>query len=121
MKSPDTPPQQEDFAALVGIDWSDEKHDICLMETGNRQIESAIVQQTPEAIDEWVAQLRARFHGRPVAICLEQSKGALIYALMKYDFLVLFPINPARLARYREAMTSSGAKDDPTDAHLLLD
>ncbi|NQT14378.1 MAG: IS110 family transposase [Planctomycetes bacterium] len=121
MKSPDTPPQQEDFAALVGIDWSDEKHDLCLMETENRQMESAILQQTPEAIDEWVAQLRARFYGRPVAICLEQSKGALVYALMKYDFLVLFPINPARLARYREAMTSSGAKDDPTDAHLLLD
>jgi transposase len=52
---------------------------------------------------------------------LEQSKGALIYALMKYDFLVLFPINPKQLARFREALHSSGAKDDPRDAALLLE
>src|SRR5262249_53493487 len=64
-------------------------------------------------------QLRSRFGGRPVAVCLEQSKGALVYALLKYDFLVLFPLNPARLKSYRQAVSSSGAKDDPTDAQFL--
>jgi transposase len=44
-----------------------------------------------------------------------------MHALMAYDFLVLFPINPKALARYREAFRTSGAKDDPTDAALLLD
>src|SRR4029453_824079 len=39
----------------------------------------------------------------------------------KYDFLVLFPINPLTLARYREAFTPSRAKDDPTDAALQLE
>lgn len=38
-----------------------------------------------------------------------------------HSFLILFPLAPARLAKYREAVTSSGAKDDPTDAHLLWD
>jgi len=41
--------------------------------------------------------------------------------LRKYDFLVLFPINPLTLARYREAFTPSRAKDDPTDAALQLE
>ena len=40
---------------------------------------------------------------------------------MKYDFLVLFPLPPARLASYRESFSNSGAKDDPTDAALLVD
>ena len=40
---------------------------------------------------------------------------------MMYDFLVLYPINPKALARYREAFRGSGAKDDPSDAELLLD
>ena len=75
--------------------------------------------QDAAALDEWVAGLRKRFGGRPVAVCLEQSRGALLYALMKYDCLVLFPINPKQLARYREAFRPSGAKDDPTDAELL--
>ena len=34
--------------------------------------------------------------------------------------MVLFPINPLTLARYREAFTPSRAKDDPTDAALQL-
>ena len=44
-----------------------------------------------------------------------------VYALQKYDFFVLFPINPAMLAQYRKAFSPSGAKDDPTDAELALE
>jgi len=40
---------------------------------------------------------------------------------MSYDFIVLFPINPMTLARYREAFTPSRAKDDPTDADFLCE
>src|SRR5215469_4498896 len=75
----------------------------------------------PEAIDAWVTTLRTRFNGQPVAIGLELNKGPIVSALRKYDFLVLFPLNPLTLARYREAFTPSRAKDDPTDAQLALD
>jgi transposase len=40
---------------------------------------------------------------------------------MGYDFIVLFPINPVTLTRYREAFTPSRAKDDPVDADLLCE
>ena len=116
-----TDPLPENFAALIGIDWGDRKHATCLLPVGPDRLEHATLEQTPEALAEWVRKLRQRFGGRAVAVCLEQSRGALIHALMKYDFLVLFPIPPARLARYREAITSSGAKDDPSDAALALD
>ena len=39
-----------------------------------------------------------------------------MHALMQYEFLVLYPVNPKALARYREVFAPSGAKDDPTDA-----
>jgi transposase len=55
-----------------------------------------------------------------VAIWLERNQGPLVSALRTYDFLVLFPINPLTLARYRDAFTPSRAKDDPTDAALQL-
>ena len=54
-------------------------------------------------------------------MCLELAKGPLVYDLQKYDFLVLFPVNPAILAKYRQAFTPSQAKDDPTDAELQLE
>lgn len=70
---------------------------------------------------QWVSGLQQRFPGRRVAIALEQSRGALIYALMSYEFLVLYPINPKALANFRKTFYVSGAKDDPIDSDLLLE
>src|ERR671936_2674815 len=108
------------FAAFVGIDWADAKHDGCLQAAGAAKRECFQLEHTPEAIDAWVTTLRTRFDGQPVAICLELNKVPLVSALRKYDFLVLFPINPLTLARYREAFAPSHAKDDPSDAELQL-
>src|SRR5262245_34754178 len=108
------------FAAFVGLDWADAKHDGCLQAAGSAKRECFQLAHTPEAIDAWVTTLRTRFHGQPVAVRLELHKGPLVFALRKYDFLVLLPINPLTLARYREAFTPSRAKDDPSDAALQL-
>jgi transposase len=116
-----TPTSHDTFAAFVGIDWADAKHDICLQAAGTAKRECFQLEHTPEAIDTWVTTLRTRFKGQPVALCLELNKGPLVFALRKYDFLVLFPINPLTVARYREAFTPSRAKDDPADAELQLD
>ena len=110
----------EAFAAFVGLDWADAKHDICLQAAGSEQREHSSLAHTPEAIDVWVCSLQKRFAGKPLAICLELNKGPIVFALRKYHFLVLFPINPLTLARYRDAFTPSRAKDDPTDAALQL-
>lgn len=109
------------FAAYIGLDWADQHHDLCLQAAGSQQRETTRLEHKPETLAAWVTQLRQRFQGRPVAIALEQSRGALLYALMHYDFLVLYPVNTNTLASYREAFTPSGAKDDPDDAQLLLE
>ena len=109
------------FAALIGIDWSDNKHDVCLVDTATGAQELSVVKHTPEALNEWAQTLRAHFGGKQIAVCLEQSRGPLIYALLKYDFLILYPINPRTLARFREAFTPSRAKDDPQDAEYLVE
>jgi transposase len=116
-----TQTSHDTFAAFVGIDWADAKHDGCLQTAGSTKRECFQLEHTPEAIDAWVTTLRTRFNGQPVAICLELNKGPIVSALRKYDFLVLFPLNPLTLARYREAFTPSRAKDDPTDAALQLE
>jgi transposase len=110
-----------EFAAFVGIDWADRKHDLCLQVAHTDTREFAVLAHRPDAIDQWAASLRRRFQGRPVAVCLELAKGPLVYALQKHDFLILFPVNPATLARYRQAFTPSHAKDDPTDAEYQLE
>jgi transposase len=110
-----------EYAAFVGIDWADRKHDICLQVAGSDQREFSVLPHRPERIAQWAQVLRQRFEGRPIAVCLELSKGPLIYALQQYDFLVLFAVNPTTLAKYRQAFCLSYAKDDPTDAELALE
>jgi transposase len=110
-----------EFAAFVGIDWADRKHDICLQDGMGGKREFLVLEHRPEAIEEWANGLRTRFANRPVAVCLEQRKGPLIYALSKYEHLVLFPVNPHLLAGLRRAFAPSGAKDDPSDAELAVD
>jgi len=111
----------EEFAALIGIDWASEKNDVWVYDTTTGKESHRVVKQTAEDLAEWVADLRVRFGGRQVAVSLEQARGGLIYALMGYEFLTLYPINPKSLACYREAFSPSRAKDDPTDAELLMD
>lgn len=110
--------KQKRPVACVGIDWADKKHAFCVLTEDGELLEGQFDQQ-PQAIDEWLAMLRKEFPGYQLSIVLEQSKGALITALMKYDDLELYPINPGKLAKYRESQNYSGCKDDPTDAQLL--
>lgn len=107
------------FALTVGWDWADKKHDLWLRPADSAKSEHLVLEQTPQAIHEWVARLRERCQGQRVALCLETSRGPVISALMAYDFIVLFPINPKALKNYRAAFAVSGAKDDRTDAMLL--
>jgi hypothetical protein len=108
------------FTAFVGIDWADKKHDFCIQAAGSDQRVFGTLDHSPEAIAKWACSLRDRFGGS-IAICLELAKGPLVYALQRYEFIVLFPVHPSTLAKYREAFVPSRAKDDPTDAEMALD
>ena len=108
------------FAAFVGIDWADAQHEVCLQAAGSAKRAGFQLDHTPDAIDAWGTTLRPRFNGHPVALCLERNKGPLVFALRTYDFLILCPLQPLTLARYRAALTPSRATDEPTAAALHL-
>src|SRR5438876_5805357 len=107
------------FAATIGLDWADQKHDLWIGPADGSKAEHVRLEQTPEALHEWVAKERERFANRKIAIAVETSRGPVISALMAYDFIVLFPVNPKSLKDYRSAFSVGGAKDDRTDAQLL--
>lgn len=109
------------YAALVGLDWADEKHDLCWKVPGEDQVYAREIEQSPEKIRDWVAGLMKRFPECRYAVCLEQSRGPVVNALMGYGAIDLFPLNPSSMKNYRKAFYPSGAKDDPTDAKLMLE
>ena len=108
------------YSVYVGIDWADKKHDVCIQPKTTDVREFDVIRHHAEAIDTWVKGLHQRYGGH-IAVAVELSKGPIVSALQKYDFIDLFPVNPSTLAKYREAFQPSRAKDDPTDAELALD
>lgn len=79
---------KDQFAAHVGLDWADKKHDVCVQfKNGDRIFH--VIEHTPEAIDIWLNELHQRVKGR-IAIAVELKKGPVVYALQKYPFVTVF-------------------------------
>jgi transposase len=109
------------WAAFVGLDWGDQKHAWSLQAAGHDQREQGFVDNTPEAVAAWAADLNRRFGGRPIAVALEQKRGSVVNLLSAYAHLVLFPVPPSMSSSYRKTFVPSGAKDDPGDAGWIVD
>ena len=107
-----------DFAALIGIDWADKKHDICELTKGSSQHQYSVIPNTPAGVHGWANNLQERYPRKRVAVSCELTKGPLVYALAQHKHITIFPINPSTVAKYRAAFSHSGAKDDPSDAFI---
>jgi len=103
---------------FVGIDWADSLHAFHLL-TAEGTEQHGSFQQNPAEIDSLFATWRKSFPQATLAVAIEQSRGPLISALLKYDDVIIYPVNPASLASYRKAFAHGGGKNDPVDARLL--
>jgi transposase len=99
----------------IGIDWADQKHDYALEDGTLGEFAN-----TAEAISKFVRQLHDKYPNKRIAICLEQTHGSLVYALLEFETLVIYPINPSQLAYFRKALHPGGKSDDECDAMLLM-
>ena len=109
------------YDLVIGLDRSDKKADLCLIDTGTGQRRSQTIDTAPEALWEWLLELRQQHPQARVGLCLEQPAVHLIAFLESYDWITLYPINPITLQKYREAFVTSRAKDDAKDADYLAD
>ena len=109
----------DEVAAWIGLDWADQQHQIAEYNVTTGATTRYIVKHTPEELQRWLNELRAKYPGAKVAVVMEQARGSVLYALMSCDFLTIYPVNPASVANYRKAFYPSGAKSDPGDAELM--
>lgn len=118
--APAVAPPPSEFAARIGLDWADQKHFWTMLDSDGKTSRGQL-DNTPEAIEVWAAELAQRFGDRPVAVALEQSRGSVIVLLSKYAHLVIFPVHSTSMANYRKSFSPSGAKSDGVDGDLILD
>jgi transposase len=116
---------------FVGDDWAEDHHDVEIVAGDGRRLAR---RRLPEGL-AGMSQLHALIAGflpqewadlppgeaaRRVKIGIETGRGPWVQALVAAGYEV-FPVNPMSVARYRERHSTSGAKSDAADAHLLAE
>ncbi len=116
---------------FVGDDWAEDHHDIEIEDESGRRLAR---RRLPEGL-AGMSQLHALIAefgparwadldpgeaASLVKIGIETERGPWVAALVAAGYEV-FPVNPMSVARYRERHSTSGAKSDAADAHLLAE
>jgi len=116
---------------FIGDDWAEDHHDIELEDEDGRRLVRA---RLPEGL-EGITRLHALVaeHAPPawadlppehvadqVIVGIETDRGPWVTALRAAGYQV-FAINPLSAARYRQRHSTSGAKSDAGDAHVLAE
>ena len=109
------------FELVIGLDRSDRKADLYLIHPASAKTEQQTIGTSPEALHDWLAQLRQQHPQARVGLCLEQPAASLILFLEAYHWITLYAINPITLQKFREAFVTSRAKDDGKDAQYLAE
>ena len=109
---------------FVGNDWAEAHHDIELQDQQGKVLKR---RRLPEGVTgltqlhELIADhLDDQDEPESVLVGIETDRGGWVHALVAAGYTV-FAINPKQAARYRERLTTSGAKSDPGDAHVLAE
>jgi transposase len=109
---------------FIGDDWAEAHHDIEIEDDAGRLL---VRRRLPEGLagitmlHELVAEhLDPAGDPDQVMVGIETERGPWVQALLAAGYVVL-AINPFQVARYRERHSTSGAKSDPADAHLLAE
>ena len=116
---------------FVGDDWAEGHHDIEIVDEdgkvlarrrlpegleGVTRLHSLVAAQMP---DDWVDRDPDEVAGL-VKVGIETDRGSWVGSLVAAGYEV-FAVNPLSVARYRERHSTSGAKSDAADAHLLAE
>jgi transposase len=106
---------------FVGDDWSEDHHDLYLMDETGQRLGSRRLPEGLAGIRQ-LHELMTAHAEEPdhVVVGIETDRGLWVGALSAAGYQV-YAVNPLAVARYRDRHHLSGAKSDASDAKLLAD
>lgn len=111
---------------FVGVDWSEESHDVCVMDVEGGIVTSGKVTNDLAGVARLHDLVSRAFADADdaddavVSVGIETDRGLLVQALVTAGYRV-HAVNPLSVDRYRDRHRVSGAKSDPGDARVLAD
>ena len=107
------------YAMIVALDRADAKVDVCERRGDACAFET--VATRPEVLRAWWRGMRQAQPAGVIAVVFEQPAENLVAFFAGEENVVVYALNPAVVARYRETFVTSRAKDDPLDCALMAD
>jgi transposase len=106
----------------LGIDWSEKKHDIIFMNESGAPIAQLTIDHTPEGFHE-LDRMREKLglERDQCLVALETSYNLLIDFLWDRGYSHVYVVPPNVVKGSRSRYRQSGARTDPSDAHLVAD
>jgi hypothetical protein len=109
---------------FLGDDWAEDHHDLELVDGEGKVLARRRLADDVTGL-EALHTLIARYltgEGEPgdVVVGIETDRGPWVQALLAAGYVV-YAINPTQAARYRQRHSTSGAKSDRGDAHVLAE
>ena len=102
----------------AGVDWADESHQVCVVDTAGKVVASFAIAHQAEALQGLGSRLRAL--GPVAGVAIETPRHLIVHQLLAEGFLV-YPINPSMSHKWCEGLSVAGATDDPAQAFALAD
>jgi len=106
---------------FVGHDWAEDHHDVFVEDAAGARLAAARLPEGLEGVRRFHELVSAHVdEPDEVMIATETDRGLFVGALVAAGYQVL-AVNPLSTARYRERLSTSGAKSDPGDARVLAE
>lgn len=107
----------------VGIDWADDHHDVCLVDTASTdagdRLDQFRIAHSREGFESLHAKLRQHeTDPSRILVAIETPHGLLVHDLVRHGYCV-YAINPKCVNRYKDRHAPASPKDDGRDALAL--
>lgn len=105
---------------FAAIDWAEQSHQLLILDTDGKQLESRKVEHHHNGLYELDELLTRHARAEEVCVAIELHAGLLLDWLLQREYRV-YGINPKSAERARERFTPAGLKDDERDAWSLAE
>lgn len=106
----------------LGIDWSEQKHDVCVLNSAGAVIEQYIIAHNLDGMEELLERIgKLQLPPEAIAIGLETAHNLVIDVLLDRGYACIYVLPPSQVKANAGRFAQSGASDDPRAARLIAD
>lgn len=109
------------YPTIIGIDWAEREHAVFVMDTDSQDGEVHTLDNDPSTIIEWFTSLRKQHKDQNALVIMENNDTNLKHTLAFMEWVDLVEVTESKLVNFRNTFSTSGAKDDASDACSLVE